>query len=272
MKGSIAKGAFVYTALVGLAIMSLVPFFWMLFTSLKPLSEVESGSFLPKDWRPGNFQEVFAQIRFGRYYLNSIFVASWVTYLTCLTSALAAYSFTRLEWKSRDFLFRVYLATMMIPGVVTQIPGFAIIVNLGMPDTYAALIVPSAFTAFGVFLLRQVMLGVPKALDEAARIDGANSWQILWEIVLPLSRSGIITLAIFSFMGNYGSLIGPLIMLKSDGLRTLPVGLTFFDSKYGSQTNLLMAASVMSIIPRLILFIVGQKHLVKGIQLGAVKG
>ena len=116
------------------------------------------------------------------------------------------------------------------------------------------------------------MLGVPKALDEAARIDGANSWQILWEIVLPLSRSGIITLAIFSFMGNYGSLIGPLIMLKSDGLRTLPVGLTFFDSKYGSQTNLLMAASVMSIIPPLILFIVGQKHLVKGIQLGAVKG
>lgn len=262
----------VYATLILIAITTLLPFLWMVFTSFKPLTELESGKLLPQNWLPGNYGDVFEQVRFGRYYLNSIFVAAWVTYLTCLTSALAAYSFARLQWKGRDSVFRLYLATLMIPGVVTQIPGFAIIVNLGLLDTYSALIVPAAFSAFGVFLLRQVMLGVPAALDEAARMDGATSWRILWDVVLPLSRSGLITLAIFTFMGNYGNLIGPLIMIKSDGMRTLPVGLTYFDSAYATQTNLMMAASVMSIVPPLLLFLIGQKHLIRGIQLGAVKG
>lgn len=267
-----ARAVFIYSALILLSVMSLVPFFWMVFTSFKPLPEVSLGTFLPQEWVPANYAEVFEQVRFGRYFLNSVFVASWVTYLTCVSSALAAYSFARLRWRHRDSVFRLYLATLMIPGVVTQIPAFSIIVSLGLLDTYTALIVPASFSAFGVFLLRQVMLGVPAALDEAAHLDGANSWQILWDVVLPLSRSGLITLAIFTFMGNYGSLIGPLIMIKSDSMRTLPVGLTFFDSAYAQQTNLMMAASLMSIVPPLLLFIFCQKHLVRGIQLGAVKG
>lgn len=271
-KQPVGVATFVYATLCILGVGTIIPFLWMVFTSLKPLQEIEAGRFLPQIWKWENYGDVFEQVRFGRYYLNSVFVASFVTFLTCITSALAAYSFARLRWKGRDAVFTLYLATLMIPGVVTQIPGFTIIVSLGLLDTYAALIVPAAFSAFGVFLLRQVMLGVPMALDEAAHIDGASSWRILWDVVLPLTRSGLITLAIFTFLGNYGNLMGPLIMIKSDSMRTLPVGLTYFDSQYNSQTNLMMAASVMSILPPLVLFIVGQKHLVRGVQLGAVKG
>jgi multiple sugar transport system permease protein len=266
------KAGVVYLLLGTLAVSTVLPFLWMLFTSFKPLNEVDGGGFLPRVWQWENYSAVFEQVRFGRYYLNSVFVALWVTVLTCLTSALAAYSFARLNWKGKDALFQLYLGTLMIPGVVTQIPGFALIVGLGLLDTYSALIIPSSFSAFGVFLLRQVMKGVPPALDEAATIDGATSWQILWDIVLPLSRAGLITLSIFTFMGSYGALMGPLIMTKSDAMRTLPVGLTYFNSAYAQQTNLMMAASVMSVVPPLLLFLIGQKHLIKGIQLGGVKG
>jgi ABC-type glycerol-3-phosphate transport system permease component len=134
------------------------------------------------------------------------------------------------------------------------------------------LIVPASFTAFGTFMLRQFMMTIPRALDEAASIDGASPWVVFWDVIMPLSRAGVITLAIFSFMGNYGSFLWPLIMIKSEYLRTLPVGMLFFDSVYGRQTNLIMAASVMNILPLIILFVTTQKYLVKGIQLGAVKG
>jgi len=155
---------------------------------------------------------------------------------------------------------------------VTMIPNFAIMVKLQMLDTYSGLIIPASFSAFGTFLLRQFMLGIPRALDDASVIDGANAWQVFSDVILPLTRPGLITLAIFTFMGNYGSLLWPLIMVKSESMRTLPIGLLQFDSVYDKATHLMMAASVMSVVPPLILFIVGQKYLVKGIQLGAVKG
>lgn len=258
--------------LVIVALAMLIPFLWMVFASFKPLQEVEQLSPLPHVWRPDNYPQVFKQIPFARYYFNSVFVALWVTFLTCLTSALAAYAFARLQWRFRDGVFRLYLATLMVPGVVTMIPNYALMVKLHMLDSYLGLIVPAAFSAFGVFLLRQFMLTIPPALDEAAAIDGASPWQIFWEVIMPLSRAGLVTLAIFTFLGNYGSFFWPLILIKSDYLRTLPIGMLYFDSVYGRQTNLIMAASVMNIIPLVILFVVSQKFLVKGIQLGAVKG
>jgi ABC-type glycerol-3-phosphate transport system permease component len=145
-------------------------------------------------------------------------------------------------------------------------------VKLHLLDSYLGLIVPAAFSAFGTFLLRQFMLTIPTSLDEAASIDGASKWQVFWDIILPLARPGLITLAIFAFLGNYGSFFWPLVIIKSQHLRTLPIGMLYFDSIYGRQTNLLMAASVMAIVPPVILFVVGQKFLVRGIQLGAVKG
>jgi ABC-type glycerol-3-phosphate transport system permease component len=162
--------------------------------------------------------------------------------------------------------------TLMIPGVVVMIPNYTVMVHLHLLDSYVGLIVPAAFSAFGTFLLRQFMLTIPSALDEAAEIDGANSWQILWEIIMPLAQPGLVTLAVFTFLGNYGSFFWPLLIIKSEHLRTLPIGMLFFDTNYGTQTNLIMAGSVMSVIPVIILFVFCQKFLVKGIQLGAVKG
>jgi ABC-type glycerol-3-phosphate transport system permease component len=267
-----------HALLIAVAAVMMLPFAWMVLASFKSLGEIEAGSFWPTVWRPENYRNVFrdpmiaSRINFARYYFNSLFVAAWVTFLTCFTSALAAFAFSRLRWRGRDTVFLLYLATLMVPGVVTMIPNFAMMVKLQLLDTYAGLIVPASFSAFGVFLLRQFMLTIPTSLDEAAAIDGASKWRVFWDVIMPLARPGLITLAILAFLGNYGALFWPLVVVKSAHLRTLPTGMLYFDTNYGRQTNLLMAGSVMATIPPLILFIIGQKFLVKGIQLGAVKG
>jgi multiple sugar transport system permease protein len=270
------RGRFIasYTMLTCFAVTTLLPFSWMVLASFKPLSEIELLNPFPSDWQPENYTDVLnsEDISFKKYYFNSVFVAAWVTLLQCFTSSLAAFSFSRLKWRGRDTVFKLYLGTMMIPGVVTMIPNYTLMVKLHLLDSYAGLIVPAAFSAFGTFLLRQFMLTIPPSLDEAATIDGASHWQIYWDVILPLARPGLIVLSIFTFMGNYGSFFWPLVLIKSEHLRTLPIGMLYFDSMYGNQTNLIMAASVMNILPLIILFIVMQKHLVKGIQLGAVKG
>lgn len=255
-----------------IALVMMTPFLWMVLASFKPLAEVEELNPIPSKWQWGNYPDVFRQISFAKYYFNSFFIASWATFLTCLTSSLAAYSFSRMQWPGRDTVFKLYLATMMIPGVVVMIPNYAIMVKLHLLDSYAGLIVPASFSAFGTFLLRQFMLTLPRSLDEAASIDGASHWQIFWNIIMPLTKAGLVTLAVFTFLGNLGSFFWPLVMIKSEHLRTLPVGMLYFDGQYGRQTNLIMAASVMNIIPLIILFIFTQKFIVRGIQMGAVKG
>ncbi len=250
----------------------MIPFLWMLATSLKPLSEVQSGHFLPQVWKFGNYVEVIKTIAFGRYYFNSVFVALWVTFGQVVTSAAAAYAFARLRWKWRDRVFLMYLGTLMVPGLVTLIPNYWMLTELRLINTYTVLILPACFSAYGTFLLRQFMLTIPQSLDEAAEIDGASHWQIFWDVIMPLARPGLIVLAIFTFMGTYQSFFWPLVMIKDDYLRTLPIGLLYFDSSYGRETTLLMAASVMAMIPLIVLFVVGQRFFVKGIQLGAVKG
>ena len=261
-----------HVVLALLAATMLLPFLWMVLASFKPLAEVEELHPFPTSWRPGNYPRVFEEIPFARYYFNSIFVAAWVTFLQLLTCSMAAYAFARLRWRGRDHVFRLYLATLMIPGVVTMIPNYTLMVKLGLLDSYLGLIVPASFSAFGTFLLRQFMLTIPPSLDEAAAIDGASHWQIYWNVAMPLARPALITLGIFTFLGNYRSFFWPLILIKSEHLRTLPIGMLYFDTVYGRQTNLIMAATVMNIIPLIILFIVSQKFIVRGIQLGAVKG
>jgi ABC-type glycerol-3-phosphate transport system permease component len=248
------------------------PFLWMVLTSFKSLTEAADPNWMPGAFRWENYPEVFKVIPFLRFALNSLMVAGWATLLQVFTSALAAYSFARLEWPGRDKVFFLYLGTMMLPGLVMLIPTFQIMVRLGLVDTYLGLILPAAFSAFGTFLLRQFMLGIPKALDEAAEIDGASKWRIFWDVILPLSRPGLVTLAIFTFMGNYHSFFWPLVMMKSVDKFTLPVGLMFFDSERGQATHLLMAGVTMSVVPLIILFIIMQRQLIRGIQIGAVKG
>ena len=255
-----------------LAIGLFLPFAWMTLTSLKPLAEVDSPQWIPSSFQWRNYLDVFATIPFARYYANSLVVAGCVTLLQTLTSAMAAYGFSRLQWPGRDKLFFAYLGTMMLPGLVMMIPNYQIMIKLGLVDTLPGLILPASFSAFGTFLLRQFMLSIPASLDEAADIDGASKWRVFWDIILPLSRPGLITLAIFTFIGNYNSFFWPLVMLKTVEKYTLPVGLLFFDSTRGQTTHLLMAAVTMSVIPMVILFVFLQRYLVKGIQLGAVKG
>jgi ABC-type glycerol-3-phosphate transport system permease component len=255
-----------------LALLMVLPFVWMVLTSLKTLNEVDLESWLPSRPQWGNYLEVFRVIPFARFYWNSLFIASWVTFLQVFTSALAAFSFSRLRWRGRDRVFFLYLATMMLPGLVMIIPNYQIMVALGLVDTYWGLILPAAFSAFGTFLLRQFMLTIPTSLDEAARIDGASNWQVFWEVILPLSRPGLITLTIFTFMGNYHNFFWPLVMLRTEEKYTLPIGLLAFDTQSGQLTHLLMAAVTMSVLPLIILFVFLQRYFVAGIQAGAVKG
>ena len=261
-----------YVVLAALALTMLSPFLWMVLGSFKPLHEVENLNPIPATWQFSNYIKVFQNIPFHRYYFNSIFVAAWVTFLQCLTSAMAAYAFSRLRWRGRDTVFTLYLGTLMIPGVVTMIPNYAVMVKMHLLDSYLGLIIPASFTAFGTFLLRQFMFTIHPSLDESAAIDGANHWHIFWDIIMPIARPGLITLAIFAFIGNYGSFFWPLVLIKSEHLRTLPIGMLYFDTFYWRQTNLIMAASVMNIIPLIILFVVLQRFIVRGIQFGAIKG
>jgi multiple sugar transport system permease protein len=280
--GKLLGTSMAHLLLVVLSLTMVLPFIWMVLTSLKPLDEVGLESWLPTEIKWENYAVLFgigvdqsdqAQgITYGRWYWNSVFVASCVTYLQVVTSALAAFSFSRLSWFGRDKVFFMYLGTMMLPGLVMMIPNYQIMISLGLVDTYWGLILPAAFSAFGTFLLRQFMLTIPQSLDEAALIDGASKWRLFWDVILPLSRPGLITLTIFTFIGNFHSFFWPLVMLKSTHRYTLPVGLLYFDSSQGQQTNVLMAAITLSVVPMLVLFVVLQKYLVKGIQLGAVKG
>jgi ABC-type glycerol-3-phosphate transport system permease component len=258
-------------ALLSLAMMA--PFVWMALASLKSIAEAGDATWIPASgWHWRNYAEVFHVIPFLRFVANSLVVAGWVTLLQVFTSALAAFSFARLDWPGRDRIFFLYLGTMMLPGLVMLISNYQLMVRFHLVDSTLGLVLPASFGAFGTFLLRQFMLGIPRALDEAAEIDGASPWQIFWNVILPLSRPGLVTLAIFTFMGNYQSFFWPLVMMKNVNKYTLPVGLLLFDTEHGQATHLLMAAVTMSVVPLIILFVVLQRQLIRGIQLGAVKG
>ncbi|AHF90348.1 sugar ABC transporter permease [Opitutaceae bacterium TAV5] len=250
----------------------VLPFLWMVLTSLKPLSEVGLENWWPSRFRWENYREVFSVIPFGRFYWNSLFVTTSVTFLQVFTSSLAAFSFSRVQWPGREKVFFLYLGTMMLPGLVMMVPNYQVMISLGLVDTFAGLILPASFSTFGTFLLRQFMLTIPSSLDEAAEIDGASKWRVFWDVILPLSRPGLITLTIFTFIGNYNSMFWPLVMIRTVEKYTLPVGLLFFDSANRQATHLLMAGVTMSVIPMIVLFVFLQKHLVKGIQMGGVKG
>lgn len=259
-----------------LAVASLtlaLPFLWMVLTSLKPLEEVGLVNWLPTEFLWSNYRTVFQTegIQFGRWYWNSIFVAAWTTLLQVFTSSLAAFGFSRIRWPGRDRVFLMYLGTMMLPALAVMIPNYQLMIELGLVDSYIGLIVPASFSAFGTFLLRQFMMTIPVSLDEAAEIDGASKWRTYWLIIMPLSRSGLVTLTIFTFIGTYNSFFWPLVMLKSVHRYTLPIGMLYFDSSQGQQTNLLMAAVTMSVLPMMALFVLLQRSIVKGIQLGGVK-
>ncbi|MFQ6096485.1 MAG: carbohydrate ABC transporter permease [Armatimonadota bacterium] len=208
---------------------------------------------------------------FFAFYLNSIFVAVVVTLGQVFTSAMAAYAFARLNFPLRDKLFLGYLGTMMIPVVVTMIPNFILLRHFHMIDTYWALILPPLFSAYGTFMLRQFFLTIPTDLEDAARIDGCNRWQIFCNVILPLSKPALATLTVFVFLGSWNNYMWPLIVINSPEKKTLPIGLQSFMGLYQTEWTLLMAASMMVMLPVILVFIFGQRYFVRGIVLSGLK-
>lgn len=267
--GSFSTHLFIYI----LALIVLAPFIWMVLTSLKDIGEifVYPPKWLPSKFKFENYKSAFEAAPFGTYYLNSLFVAAAVTIGQMITCSMAAFAFARLRFRGRDTLFYVFLGTMMIPYNVTMIPSFMVLYWLGWIDTYQALIVPGLASAFGTFLLRQFFLTIPKELEEAAYIDGAGKFQVLWKVIVPLSKPALATLAIFTFMGTFNDFIWALIVLSSDEMRTVQLGLAVFRDRYLTQWDLLMAGSVTAVMPILIVFFFAQKYFIKGITLSGLK-
>jgi len=268
----------IYIMLSICALSMILPFMWMLSSSLKTFEAIFVQPknwiqmFVPTMFEWKNYVEAVNTVPFGRFYLNSIIVGVAVTLGQVLTSSFAAYAFSRLVFPGRDKLFFAYLATMMIPGSVTMIPVYVLMKIFGWIDSYKVLIIPAMFSAYGTFLLRQFFMTLPKELEDAAKIDGCGYLRIFWTIILPLSKPALATLTVFTFMGNWGSFMWPLLVTNTMEMRTLPIGLQSFQSQYSSQWHLLMAGSIMMMLPMVIIFIFTQRFFVESIKLTGVKG
>ncbi len=250
----------------------LAPFGVMLVVSLFPNEAFLSRSFPLSQISLDNYFETFRVVPFGRYYLNSAIVATSSTLLQLVISSMAAFAFARLRFRGREAIFIVYLATLMIPFLVTMIPNFLIIRQLGWYNTYFALIIPSVFSVFSTFLLRQYYRGIPLDFDEAARMDGATSFRIWRQIILPLSGPVLAALAIFTFQASWNDFLWPLVVTASEEMRTIPIGLASFQGQYSTAWNLLMAGSVIALLPVLIIYMIGQNWFVRGITLSGMGG
>lgn len=273
-KKSVIKKISFYIFISLISFFILLPFFWMISTSFK---ETKALMKVPIQWIPEKvsfdaYEKLFSVFPFGRAIFNSFFVAVMTTFIAVLSASMAAYVFSKIEFKGRNVLFFFFLATMMIPGQVTMIPNYLVLRNLGLLNTYVGVMLPSFFNAFGTFLLRQNMLTIPKSFSEAAIIDGASHFKIFLKIILPLSRPAIATLSIITFMGGWNSYLWPLIVLTDKNKMTLPIGLSLLNGQYSGEYNLLMAGSLISIIPILIVYIFAQKYFMEGLNVGGLKG
>lgn len=255
-------------------IVFMVPLIWMVVTSLKPGAEVFTSPprVIGSEILWSNYADVWTYVSFGRYMLNSFFVAIVGTLLVVVTSLASAYAFSRLKFRGRDRLFFVYLGTLMVPQEVVVIPMYLFMTQLGWVNSFQALIVPWAFAAFGTFLLRQALLTVPRELEDAAKIDGANHFKILTVIMTPIVKPTIAVLVVFTFIGYWNSFLWPLIIVNDPQHTTVPLGLNGFIGQGGGQWQLIMAASAISMIPTAALAIVLQRYLIRGISLTGLGG
>jgi len=252
----------------------LTPFLWMVLTSLR--TDQEAFAVPPKlltDPQWHNWADAWNIAPFGRFFFNSLLVSTCVTAGSLVFNSLAAFGFAKYEFKGRNILFLALLATLMIPYQVTMIPSFLLLKSLAWLDSYPGLIVPGLASAFGIFFLRQVMLTIPDDYLDAARLDGASEYMIYWRVVLPLVKPSMATLAVFTFLGAWNDFLGPLIVVKSDEMRTLPLAISALSAgHYVASWPLLMAGACFVVIPVLIVYLFAQRYFVEGIALGGLKG
>lgn len=254
------------------AFIMVLPFLWMVSTSLKTQTDVLREfppRLIPSTFMISNYSTALTSLPFGRFYLNSLIVAGSVTILQLFTSSLAAYAFARLRFRGRNVLFFLYLIGLMIPFPVLLLPNFLIIRQLGWFNTYLALIVPPAFSAFSIFLMRQYYRGLPIEYDDAARMDGASSLRIWWNIILPNSKPVLAALAVFTFLGTWNDFLWPLVVTNSQSMQTLPIGLSSFQGQYSVRWELLMAASVVALIPVIIIYVFAQNWIIQGLSVSS---
>lgn len=266
------KNVFIYIFLVIGAFISIMPFLWLVTTSLKPPGKIFSAPLLiPTHFYYKNYIEAWNSVPFARYIINSTIMSLGIVICQTLFSAMAGYAFAKIKFKFKDALFLIFLITMMIPDSVKMIPNFLTIKNLGWYDTYAALIVPRAASVFAIFLFRQFFLSIPRSIEESARLEGCGLFRLFFQIVLPLSKPVLVTNILFSFLFAWNDFLWPLIITDSQKMRTIQVGLSYFQGRYGVRWELLSAATIFAILPSFIVFIIAQKYFIEGISTSGLK-
>ena len=263
-----------YVVSILLAVIALIPFLWMISTSLKSRGALMS---IPIEWIPAEptldaYTEVFSRFPFLRTIGNSLLISVSYTLITLICASMAAFAFAKLRFRGSGAILSVYIATMMIPTQVTMIPLFVVMNRLGLIDSYASVILPSMFKPFAVFLLVQQMRTIPNDYIDAARIDGAGLFQTYRKVALPLCIPTLATLAVTTFMESWNDYLWPLLMLTDRNKMTLPIALSTLNGQYNTEYNVLMAGSIISMIPIIIIYIAAQKQFKSGLMAGGIKG
>ncbi|WP_029421130.1 carbohydrate ABC transporter permease [Alicyclobacillus macrosporangiidus] len=250
------------------------PFVWMILSSFKSVPEFYQFHFWPKQWDLSAYRQVFTETQYGRWYLNSIVVAVVVTVSELFFASLVGYTLAKFRFRGNQLIFLLILSTMMVPTELLVIPWYVMSAQFGWVDTYWGIMFPGLMEAFGVFLMRQFMLGVPDDLLDAARIDGMSEFRIFLQVALPQVKPALSALGILSFLGNWNAYLWPVIVVSTESMRTLPIGIGMFSTadNGGLQWNVIMAMSTLAVIPIVILYFIFQKRIVEGIALTGVKG
>ena len=274
-RNAIAGKTLVYVILLIITAAMIAPFLWMLSASIKSNREVflmDPFVWIPEQPKWDNYIKIWTKIPLLKFVQNTVFLTLVVTFLQLLTSSFAAYSFAKLEFKHKNALFLAYIATIAMPWQVYMVPQFIMMRSMGLNDKLLAMICLQAFSAFGVFLMKQFYEGIPSELCEAARIDGMSEYKIYAKIMLPLSKPSLSTLTIFTFVNTWNDYLGPLIYLKTETKKTIQLGLKMFIGQYSAEYGLIMAGSVVSLIPVIIVFLCLQKYFVEGVASTGLKG
>ena len=268
------RGALLHVALVTGAILAVGPLLWMVSASLMPSGQATSLPIrlLPHPATLGQYAALFSRLAMGRYFFNSLLIASLVTVLSLLVNGLAGYAFAKLRFRGRDRLFTLLLALLVVPAQVTMLPLFLMLRGMGLVNTFAGVIIPGLASVFGIFLIRQYALGIPDELLDAARMDGAGEWRIFRSIVLPVLVPVLVTLGIFTFLATWNDFLWPLIVLSDDRHYTLPVALASLSGEHVQDVELMMAGAVVTVLPVMVLFLALQRFYLRGILVGSVKG
>jgi multiple sugar transport system permease protein len=263
-----------YMVLIGGAVLFLMPVLYMVISSFKDPSKIfiVPMQWIPNPFKPENYVQAMKLAPFSRYFFNSTVISLATMLLNVFFSTLAGYGFAKYQFRGRNFMFIAILSTMMIPFQAIMVPLYIIVRNFGWLNTYTGLVIPWAISAFGVFLMRQFILSIPNELLDAARIDGASEIGIFWHVIIPLCKTPMVTLAIFTFLDQWNNLIWPLIIISRTNMRTVSLGLTEFQTLHGTAYQLLMAGATVATIPVLVLFIFLQRYFIRGVVLSGLKG